>query len=318
MSEDRTHTPVYDQDDPDHIEPEDQIIDEKDPAAESTGSRTNYQHVLNQSTGQPTGKVITDDGRVMTMQDLVPPRPVVPGLANPGGGISLDIHFPDIDIDVGDIHAPDLNITEPLLNVDIPQPLVQIDIPEPLVDIKVEEPLLNVEIPQPLLNINIPKPLVDIDITEPLVNAPVDIDVPDIDIDIPDITMPEKIVEIVGPLVPDFPVFPEWPEIPEWPTIPENLVNIVGPMIEIPEDIINIVGPMVEIPEIPEGIVQIGDITMPEIVGIEVDIPLDEIPKPVQYGIAGGAVLIGLGMLLLGAGKTISATGGFTKTITGR
>lgn len=227
-----------------------------------------------------TDKTIAPDGRVYTQTPPSIPRVPDPCALSGGGGLSLSIG----DISLPNINIPsplvDIDVSEPLLNVEIPQPLIAIDIPSPLMDINITEPLLNVNIPEPLVTIDIPQPLIDIDIPEPLM-----------------------IVDIDGPLVeiPDFPEIPPWPEI-VIPEIPENLVNIVGPMIEIPD--------------FPEGgLIQIGDINMPEVVGI--DIPLDEIPEVVQYGIAGGALLLGIGMLLFGAGSTISSVKGFTKTIRG-
>lgn len=309
MSEESNAKPVLDEDGNDT----DTIIEEKDHTSESTGPKGSYQSVPG------TNKTITPEGKVMTKQSVPEIRVPDPcAVAGGGGGLSLSIG----DVSLPNINIPsplvDIDVTEPLLNLDIPEPLmninipeslVDINIPEPLVDIDVNEPLLNIEIPEPLLNINIPQPLVDIDITEPLM----------------DIDIPQPLVDIVGPLV-------EVPEIPPWPEIPDNLVNIVGPLVElpeeelirivgplvelpeIPENLVNIVGPMVELPEWPEeGLVNVGDITMPEIVGINV--PLDEIPEPVQYGIAGGAILLGLGMLLFGIGKTAGAVSGFTKAI---
>ena len=285
MSEESNAKPILDEDGEDT----DTIIEEKDHTSESTGPKGSYQKVPG------TDKTIAPDGRVYTQTPPSVPRLPEPGLLS-GGGISID--FPDIDISVGDIHAPDLNIHEPLLNVEIPQPLVDIDIPQPLLNVNIPEALVDIDITEPLLNVDIPEPLINVNIPEPLIN--INIPEPLIDIDIPE---PLMIMDIVGPLVdiPDFPEIPPWPDI-TLPDIPENLVNIVGPMIEIPD-----------FPE--EGLIQIGDINMPEIVGI--DIPLDEIPEVVQYGIAGGAILLGIGMLLFGAGSTISSVKGFTKTIRG-
>lgn len=277
MSEEEKHKPVYDEDGEDT----DSIVDEKDPYKESTGDREDYQHVVDPETGKRTGKVITDDGRIMTEQPRIEPR--IPVMPPAEGGLSLEVHFPNIDIDVGDIHAPDLNIHEPLFSIDIPQPLIDIDIPQPLVDIDVTEPLMNIDIPQPLVDIEVTEPLIKVDIPQPII----------------DIDIREPLIDI--------------PSFPEWPAMPEKLIDIdiTEPLISLPEEeLIRIVGPLIEMPEWPEeGLINIGDITMPEVVGIE----FPEIPEPIMWGGIGVGALIGLGILLLGIGKTAGAVKGIIK-----
>lgn len=292
MSVEKKRSPVLDEDGEDT----EKIVEDKDYSKESTGAKSEYQHVVDQQ-GNRTGKVITPDGRVLTEQPI--PEPRLPTFPPMEGGLS--VHFPDINIhDV--VTEPLFNVTGPLLDVDVPPEAIKIDIPESLVDIDITRPLVDVDLPEKVIDINITEPLVeipekviDITITEPLV----------------DVDIPEKIIDIAitEPLI-------DMPE--EWPEIPDEIVKIVGPLIEmpeIPEDIVNIVGPMVEIPEWPEeGLVQIGDISMPDVVGgIDVDLP--EIPEGVQYGAIGVGVLIGLGILLLGIGRTASAVKGIAKAV---